>query len=78
LSYDVITYYRPSGELNAKPKVFLFDSWFDRFRGVVCLMRVYDGVIKSGMKVRSHHSKKDYEIHELGILFPGQVKTNQL
>ena len=59
-------------------KVLLFDSWFDRFRGVICLVEIMDGQIKKGDKIKSHHTQTEYEVQDLGILYPNEVATDTL
>ncbi|TRM62532.1 GTP-binding protein lepa C-terminus-domain-containing protein [Schizophyllum amplum] len=73
---------KPSPE-DAPLKALLFDSLYDRYRGVISLLSVQQGVLRKGDKVVSHHTGKKYEVTELGImhpeespatgLFPGQV-----
>lgn len=75
--FSLLTF-RPVGDPNKPLKMFLFDSWFDRYRGVICLVRIIDGTIRKGDVITSAHSKQAYEILELGILFPGQVPTDAL
>ncbi|KJE90781.1 GTP binding/translation elongation factor [Capsaspora owczarzaki ATCC 30864] len=68
----------PSGNPDAPPKVLLFDSWYDDFRGVVCLIAVVDGSLKVGEKITSVHSGLSYEILELGVVSPERVSTTEL
>jgi translation elongation factor EF-4 len=59
-------------------KALLFDSWFDIYKGVVCLMAVMDGQIKIGEKIVSANSRLKYEVMEVGILRPNQISTGVL
>lgn len=60
----------PSGS-DAKPlKALIFDSWFDNYLGVVILVRVFDGIIKSGMKIRLMAVSKEYEVSRVGVFTP--------
>ena len=60
----------PPGD-EAKPfKALLFDSWFDEYRGVICLIEVIDGSIKKGEMISSAHTGEKYEVHDLGLMYP--------
>ena len=60
----------PTGNPNAPLKVLLIDAWYDTYLGVMVLVRIKDGTIKKGMKVKLMRSKKEYQIEQLGILDP--------
>lgn len=60
----------PSGDRAQPLKALLFDSWFDEYRGVVCLVALHDGELKKGDRITLAHDKKEYEILELGLMFP--------
>ncbi|KAN0123708.1 GTP-binding protein LepA C-terminus domain containing protein [Russula decolorans] len=68
----------PSGEITGKLKAFLFDSSYDRYRGVISLVSIQDGVLRKGDRIASCHTRKKYEITELGIMHPEEVPTSQL
>lgn len=68
----------PSGEITGKLKAFLFDSSYDRYRGVISLVSIQDGVLRKGDRIASCHTRKKYEIMELGIMHPEEVPTSQL
>ena len=68
----------PAGNSEDKLKALLFDSWFDEYKGVICLVSVKDGEIKKGDSITSAQTGKDYEVLELGILHPEQTPTNAL
>lgn len=58
----------------AKPfRALLFDSWYDRYRGVIAVVAVIDGMIRSGDFISAKHTGKSYEIKDLGILRPNEV-----
>ena len=57
----------PHGNDSAPFRGFLFDSWFDRHKGVICLIEVVDGSVQKGSKIVSFHTKKVYEVLELGF-----------
>jgi len=60
----------PKGD-PAKPlRVLLLDSWYDSYRGVVILVRVFDGVLRLKQKVRFMAAAREYEIQALGVFAP--------
>jgi GTP-binding protein LepA len=68
----------PKGDPDAPLKALLFDSWYDTFRGVVVLVRVFDGDVKVGDPIRLMGMQADYEVEELGYLTPKPVKSDRL
>ncbi|HKI06165.1 MAG TPA: translation elongation factor 4 [Thermoanaerobaculia bacterium] len=60
----------PKGELEAPLKALLFDSWYDPYRGVACMVRVVDGTLRKGDKIQFMASKRAYEVDELGVFNP--------
>src|SRR5437868_3337530 len=68
----------PSGDPAAPLKALIFDSWFDSYRGVVVLMRVIDGVIRPGMRVRLMDAEKEYPVDALGVLTPKPREIGEL
>jgi GTP-binding protein LepA len=60
----------PSGSAEAPLKALIFDSWFDPYRGVIVMVRVIDGALRRGMKIRLMAKGRDYEVEELGVLTP--------
>jgi GTP-binding protein LepA len=68
----------PAGDAGAPLKALIFDSWFDSYRGVVVLMRVIDGVIRPGMRIRLMDAQKEYEVDALGVLTPKPREISEL
>jgi GTP-binding protein LepA len=60
----------PKGQPDAPLKALIFDSWYDAYRGVVVLIRVIDGTIRPGMKVRLMMAGQDYDVEQLGVFSP--------
>ncbi len=60
----------PRGEAELPLKVLLLDSWYDTYRGVVLLVRVMDGVLRPGQKIRLVAAGRDYEVQTLGAFAP--------
>ncbi|MFL6216800.1 MAG: translation elongation factor 4 [Blastocatellia bacterium] len=68
----------PAGDPNGPLKALIFDSWFDSYRGVVVLMRVIDGTIRTGMRVRLMNTDKEYQVDALGVLTPKPREIDEL
>ncbi|KAG2061579.1 translation factor GUF1, mitochondrial [Suillus hirtellus] len=68
----------PSGNINSPLKAFMFDSLYDRYRGVISLVSIQDGIIQKGDKIASCHTRKKYEITEVGVMHPEEVPTSSL
>lgn len=62
----------PNGDENAPLKALVFDSVYDPYKGVIVIMRVFDGSIKKGTKVRMMATKKEFEVVETGFFGPGR------
>jgi GTP-binding protein LepA len=60
----------PVGDREAPLKALIFDSWYDSFRGVVVLLRVVDGTIEKGKKLRFMATNKVYECNETAVFSP--------
>ncbi len=60
----------PKGDRDASVRALIFDSWFDSYLGVVVLVRVFDGALRKGDKVRIVSTGKDYEVLNLGVFTP--------
>jgi len=60
----------PQGAYDHPPTALIFDSWYDTYRGVVMLVRVFDGVIRKGMRIRLMNTGGTYDVEELGIFTP--------
>jgi GTP-binding protein LepA len=68
----------PSGDPDAPLKALLFDSWYDPYRGVGCLIRVIDGTLATGETIRFMASGRTYEVDELGVFEPKARKVESL
>ena len=68
----------PSGDPNAPLQALIFDSYYDSYRGVVVLIRIKNGSVKVGDNIRLMQSNKTYQVTEVGIRTPKEVKTSSL
>src|SRR5215212_6831018 len=68
----------PKGNADAPLRALLFDSWYDSYRGVMCLLRVVDGELKKGDKVKFISTGREYEVTEMGIYTPKPKAVDRL
>ncbi len=68
----------PKGKLNAPLRALIFDSWYDAYRGAVVMIRVMDGLLKKGDKVRFFAAGTDHEVTELGVFKPFTTALEEL
>jgi GTP-binding protein LepA len=68
----------PKGNPDAPLKALIIDSWFDNYLGVVSLVRIVDGALPAGKKVRVMSTKRDYLIDDVGIFTPKRQSRNAL
>ncbi len=68
----------PKGSPQARLQALIFDSWFDPYRGVVVLTRVFHGTLHRGQKIRLWTNSKVFEIETLGVLTPKPVEVDSL
>jgi GTP-binding protein LepA len=68
----------PKGELNAPLKALLVDSWYDQYLGVVILVRIKDGRLKRGQKIRMMSSGHAYSVEQVGVFTPKMVPVDDL
>ena len=67
----------PNGEENAPLKALIFDSYYDQYKGVIVYLRVVEGCLKPGMKVRFMATGKEFEVVEAGYLHPNGCTPSQ-
>jgi len=61
----------PSGDENAPLQALIFDAYYDNYRGAICFVRVMQGMVKPGMRMRMMASKAEFDIVEVGTFNPG-------
>jgi GTP-binding protein LepA len=68
----------PKGDIDKPLKALLVDSWYDTYLGVVVLIRVVDGTIKKGQKIRMMASGATYELDRVGVFTPKLITVDVL
>ncbi|MFK7867011.1 MAG: translation elongation factor 4 [Alphaproteobacteria bacterium] len=68
----------PKGDPAAKLSALLVDSWYDSYLGIVTLVRVFDGTLKKGMKIRFLSTSAAYEVERVGVFTPKGLQVDQL
>lgn len=68
----------PSGSPHLPTKAMIFDSHFDVYRGTIAYVRVIDGAIRKGMKIRMMASGREFEVTEVGVFKPSMENVDSL
>ncbi len=68
----------PKGDPDAPLRALIFDSWFDPYQGAIVLIRVVEGTLRPGMKIRMMASGKTYEAVRIGVFTPEPVDVKEL
>jgi len=68
----------PRGDRDATLKALLVDSWYDSYLGVVVLLRIVDGVLKKGQRIRMMGTGAAYEVDRVGVFTPKMVDVEEL
>ena len=68
----------PAGDPDAPLKALIFDSWYDAYRGVIILVRVVDGTVRRGMKLRLMAAAHDCEVEQVGVFAPKPAPVDAL
>ncbi len=68
----------PKGDADAPLKAMLIDSWYDPYLGVVVLVRIIDGILKKGQKIKMMATNAVYDIERVGVFSPKQTMVAQL
>ena len=68
----------PKGNPDAPLRALIFDSWYDSYRGAMVMVRVVDGTMRKGDKIRFLATKRDYEVTEMGSFQPFSVALTEI
>ena len=76
---SVVKYFpAPEGNGNAPLKALIFDSYYDNYKGVILFVRIKDGTVSVGDKIKTFRSDKVYDVVEVGVFSPGLVPKDKL
>ncbi len=76
---DIIKYFpAPSGDETAPLKALIFDSYYDNYKGVILFVRIKDGAVKAGDRIKTFRSDKIYEVVETGVFSPNLTQKDGL
>ncbi len=68
----------PRGEYDKPLKALIFDSWYDSYRGVIVLVRVIDGTVRKGMKIRLMAARQSFTVEQVGVITPKFEPADEL
>ena len=68
----------PTGQIDAPLKALLVDSWYDQYLGVMALIRVYDGTVKKGIKIRMMQTGAVHLVDRVGVFTPKLTEIDEL
>jgi GTP-binding protein LepA len=68
----------PSGDDDKPLKALIFDSWFDNYQGVIVLVRIFDGTVRPGMRIRFMATGNEYEVSKTGVFTPKMEESSSL
>ena len=68
----------PQGDENKPLKALIFDSYYDAYKGAVSIVRIFDGKVKVGDRIKMFATKKEYDVTEVGIFSPKPQSTDEL
>lgn len=74
----VETFPSPNGDEEKPLRALIFDSYYDNFKGAVCLVRIVDGSVRKGARIKFCTTGRDYEVTEVGVFTPKLTESSEL
>jgi len=68
----------PGGDSTRPLKALIFDSWFDNYQGAIVLVRIFEGTVKAGTRIRLMSTGREFEVSQVGIFSPKMEKVDEL
>lgn len=68
----------PKGDIDTPLQALIFDSYYDNYKGAVCLVRIKNGKVKTGSKIKMIQTGKEFEVTEVGVFKPKIEKSEEL
>ncbi|XP_042895764.1 translation factor GUF1 homolog, mitochondrial isoform X2 [Parasteatoda tepidariorum] len=68
----------PNGDRNKPFRGLLYDSWYSRYHGVICLLLIVDGSLSVGNEIKCFSCESSFQVKEIGILYPNEVPVSDL
>ncbi len=68
----------PKGDKNAPLKALIFDSYYDSYKGVISYVRIFEGRVKKGDKIKMMNTQKVFEVTEVGVVSPTHIPVEDL
>lgn len=68
----------PKGDDDKPLKALIFDSWFDNYQGVIVLVRLFDGKVRAGRKIKLMASGNTYDVSQVGVFTPKMQPVDEL
>ena len=78
LKQVVLSFPSPKGEDEKPLKALIFDSYYDNFKGAVCLVRIVDGSVKKGSKIKFWTTGNTFDVTEVGVFTPKPTEKSEL
>lgn len=68
----------PKGSTEAPLKALIFDSYYDNYKGVIAYVRIVEGTVKKGSRIKMMATNKEFEVTEVGVYSPGAIQLDSL